>query len=145
MESTDTIHLLQECDSGTKMAVASFDEVLDKIYDPKLKSLLEESKKHHEKLGNDLHELLLQHKSEGKEPNPMAKGMSWLKTNMKVNMTQDSDKTVADLITDGCDMGVKSLRKYLNQYKDADSSAKAICGRLISIEETLREDLRAYL
>lgn len=145
MESTDTIHLLQECDSGAKMAVASFDEVLDKIYDPKLKDLLTESKKHHEKLGNDLHELLLKENCNGKEPNPMAKGMSWLKTNVMINMTQDSDKTVADLITSGCDMGVKSLRKYLNQYQDADSSAKVICNRLITIEETLRDDLRAYL
>ncbi len=145
MESTDTIHLLQECDSGSKMAVASFNEVLDKIQDQKLKYLLEESKKHHEKLGNDLHALLLEHHSDDKEPNPMAKGMSWLKTNMKISMTDDSDKTIADLITDGCNMGVKSLHKYLNQYKDADTSAKAICSRLINIEETLREDLHAYL
>lgn len=145
MESTDSIHLLQECDSGTKMAVTSFDEVLDKVHDAKLKNLLEESKKHHEKLGNDLHALLRARRSDDKDPNPMAKGMSFLKTNMKISMTEDSDKAIADLITDGCDMGIKSLRKYLNQYKDADVDAKTICNRLINIEETLREDLRAYL
>ncbi len=145
MESTDSIHLLQECDSGTKMAVTSFDEVLDKVHDAKLKNLLEESKKHHEKLGNDLHALLRARSGNDKDPNPMAKGMSFLKTNMKISMTEDSDKAIADLITDGCDMGIKSLRKYLNQYKDADVDAKTICNRLINIEETLREDLRAYL
>lgn len=145
MNTTDTICLLQECDAGTKMAVASIDEILDKIHDEKLIGLLKESKKHHEKLGNDLHDALAQYHADDKEPNPMAKGMSWLKTNMKVGMNEDSDKTAAGLITDGCDMGVKSLQKYLNQYKDADHSAKAICSRLISIEETLRNDLRKYL
>lgn len=145
MNTTDTISLLQECDAGTKMAVASIDEILDKIQDKKLIDLLTESKKHHEKLGNDLHELLTQYHAQDKEPNPMAKGMSWLKTNMKVGMSENTDQAAAGLITDGCDMGIKSLQQYLNQYKDADHAAKAICSRLIHIEETLRDDLRGYL
>lgn len=145
MESTDTIALLQECDAGTKMAVTSIDEVMDKLHSEKLKDLLTESKKHHEKLGNDLHELLLQHHVDDKDPSLMAKSMSWFKTNMKVGMGDDSDKAAADVMTDGCDMGIKSLRKYLNQYKDASHSAKAICTRLICIEETLRDDLRKFL
>lgn len=145
MNTTDTICLLQECDAGTKMAVTSIDEVLDKIHDEKLIDLLKESKKHHEKLGNDLHELLREYHVEDKDPSLMAKSMSWFKTNMKVGMSEDSDKTAAGVMTDGCDMGIKSLQKYLNQYKEADHSAKAICSRLINIEETLRDDLRKYL
>ena len=74
----------------------------------------------------------------------MAKGMSWLKTNMKMSMN-DSDSTVADLLTDGCNMGIKSLYKYLNQYPAADKKAKELCNKLIDIEEELRRDLRAYL
>ena len=89
-------------------------------------------------------EELNKHKAEEKEPNPMAKGMSWMKTNVKMGM-DNSDATVADLITDGCNMGIKSLYKYLNQYKDADKKAKDICNKLIDIEETLRKDLRNHL
>jgi len=144
MANSDTVKLLKECDSGSKMAVTSIDEVLDKTYDMQLKKLLQESKEHHEKLGNELHELLQKYGSEEKDPSPIAKGMSWMKTNMKIGM-DDSDKTIADLITDGCDMGTKSLYKYLNQYEEADHSAKALCKRLISIEEELRKDLRGYL
>lgn len=144
MENKDTICLLKECDSGTKMAVASIDEVLDKVHATPMKQLLEESKAHHEKLGNEIHSLLLQHQSEEKEPSVMAKGMSWLKTNMKMTM-DESDATVADLITDGCNMGVKSLHRYLNQYSDADRTSKAVCNRLVKIEEELCRDLRAYL
>ena len=144
MESKDTILLLKECDSGTNMAVASIDEVLEKIKDSNMKQLLTESREHHEKLGNEIHSLLIEHESEEKDPNPMAKGMSWLKTNMKMTM-DESDATVADLITEGCDMGVKSLYRYMNQYKAADKTSQDICKRLITIEEKLRDDLREYL
>ncbi len=145
MENQDTISLLKECDSGTKMAVTSIDEVLGKVQDTDMKSLLTESKKHHEKLGNEIHSLLIEHNSEEKEPNPMAKGMSWLKTNMKIGMNESSDAAVADVITDGCNMGVKSLNKYLNQYQSADKTSKDICKRLVSIEEELCKDLKDYL
>ena len=145
MENQDTISLLKECDSGTKMAVTSIDEVLGKVQDTDMKSVLTESKKHHEKLGNEIHSLLIEHNSEEKEPNPMAKGMSWLKTNMKVGMNENCDAAVADVITDGCNMGVKSLHKYLNQYQSADKTSKDICKRLVSIEEELCKDLKDYL
>ena len=74
----------------------------------------------------------------------MAKGMSWVKTNVQLAMN-DSDKTIADLITDGCNMGIKSLSRYLNQYKAASEKAKDIAKRLINLEERLVVDLRAYL
>lgn len=144
MENKDTIYLLKECDAGTKMAVTSIDEVLQNTTNSKLQQLLTESKEHHETLGNEIHSLLDEYKSEEKDPNPMAKGMSWLKTNMKLSM-EGGDGTVADLITDGCNMGIKSLYKYLNEYSAANEISRDICKRLIAIEETLCKDLRAYL
>lgn len=144
MENKDTIHLLKECDAGSKMAVTSLDEVMESVQDEKLKELLKKSKDHHEKLGNEIHSMLIQYHSEEKEPNPMAKSMSWLKTNMKMTMDK-SDATVADLLTDGCNMGIKSLYKYMNQYSNAESKVKNLCNNLIDIERELRKDLRSYL
>lgn len=144
MANPDTIKLLRECDAGTKMAVSSIDEILEKVDDEKLKHLLQESKEHHKQLELDIHKQLDTYKAEEKEPNAMAKGMSWMKTNMKLGMN-DSDATIADLLTDGCDMGIKSLYKYMNQYDDADKIAKEICEKLIAIEEKLEKDLRKYL
>ena len=144
MVNSDTIKLLKECDAGSKMAVASIDDVVEKIRDSSMKSLLQESKEHHEKLGNEIHSLLNQYGKNEKDPHPMAKGMSWMKTNMKMTM-DDSDATAADLITDGCNMGIKSLYRYMNQYKAADDTSKDICNRLVSIEEELRKGLRNYL
>lgn len=144
MANQDTIKLLQECDAGTKMGVSSIDEVLEKVQDDKLKKLLSESKAHHEKLQEDIEHLLRQLGSEEKEPNLMAKGMSWMKTNVKMGM-DESDSTVADLLTDGCDMGIKSLYRYMNQYKDAEQEATAVAKRLIDIEAKLETELRKYL
>ncbi|MCH5266614.1 MAG: hypothetical protein J1F02_11990 [Lachnospiraceae bacterium] len=144
MEENDTIRLLKECDAGTKMAVSSIDEVLEKVHAEKFKNLLRESKSHHEELGNEIHSLLMEKGSKDKEPSPMAKGMSWLKTNVKIGM-DSSDATIADLITDGCNMGVKCLFKYLNQYKAADKISRDICHRLVAIEDELTVDLRGYL
>lgn len=144
MANADTIKLLRECDAGTKMAVNSIDEILEKVDDEKLKRLLQESKEHHKQLELDIHKQLDTYKAEEKEPNAMARGMSWMKTNMKLGMN-DSDATIADLLTDGCDMGIKSLYKYMNQYDDAEKTAKEICEKLIAIEEKLEKDLRKYL
>ena len=144
MEFSDTEKLLRECDAGSKMAVTSIDDVLDYVKDEEMKQLLNESKDHHSKLGNEIHSLLIQHGTDEKDPNPIAKGMSWMKTNMKMSM-DGSDAVVADLITDGCDMGIKSLNRYLNQYKNADETSKRICGKLVSIEEELCKDMRKFL
>ena len=144
MENQDTVSLLRECNAGSKMAVTSLDEVLDKIQDSKMKSLLLESKEHHEKLGNEIHTLLLRHGSDEKDPNPIAKSMSWMKTNMKL-VVDESDETIADLMTDGCNMGVKSQNKYLNQYQAAEEETKDFAKQLIRLEEKLAVDIRRFL
>ena len=88
--------------------------------------------------------MLNKYQDEGKKPNPVAKGMSRMKTNMKLGMN-DTDATVADLMTDGCNMGVKSLNRYLNQYEAADEVSTDIAKRLINLEEKLAVDIRQYL
>lgn len=144
MVEQDTVKLLRECDAGVKMGVSSIGDVLEYVREDGLKRLLTECKQAHERIGKELEGLLDRYQDDGKDPNPMAKGMSWLKTNMKLAM-QESDETIADLMTDGCNMGVKSLSQYLNQYKAADEKSKDLTKRLIRLEEQLAVDLRGYL
>lgn len=144
MIEQDTIKLLRECDAGIKMGVSSIDDVLDQVHSDALKRNLAECKKEHEALKNEIQRLLDQYHDDGKEPNPIAKGMSWIKTNMKMGM-DGSDQTIADLMTDGCNMGIKSLNQYLNQYTAADEVSKDITKRLINLEEQLALDIRNYL
>lgn len=144
MIENDTIKLLRECDAGVKMGTASIDDVLEHVQSDKLKTYLADCKKEHNKLETEIQKLLSDYEDEGKSPNPIAKGMSWMKTNMKLGM-DDSDATVADLMTDGCNMGVKSLNRYLNQYEAADEVSKDIAKRLINLEEKLAIDIRQFL
>lgn len=144
MIEQDTIKLLRECDAGIKMGVKSIEDVLDHVKSHDLKTHLNRCKEEHEALQEELQQELDRFGDEGKNPNPIAKGMSWMKTNMKLGM-DDSDKVVADLITDGCNMGVKSLSRYVNQYKAADEKSKDIAKRLIRLELLLTEEVRGFL
>ena len=140
----DTIKLLRECDAGIKMGVSAIDDVLPYVGNKDFKSSLTKCKDEHESLKDELQGMLDRYHDDGKEPNFMAKNMSHVKTNVKLALNE-SDNTIADLITDGCNMGVKSLNKYLNQYKAADERSKDITKRLINLEEELAVDIRGYL
>ena len=142
--NSDTIKLLRECNAGIKMGIESIDEVLPDVKSDELRSVLECAKRRHEELGNETRDILNDYGDSGKEPSAMASGMSWLKTTFKLTV-DPSDSTVADLITDGCGMGVKSLRKYLNQYEAAEEKVKSIADRLISIEDQMLEDIKKFL
>ncbi len=144
MIEQDTIRLLRECDAGIKMGVGAIDEVLKYVSNDRFGELLSKCKAEHQSLDTELQSLLEKYKDDGKEPATMAKSMSWLKTNVMLAFNE-SDETIADLITDGCNMGVKSLNKYLNKYKAADEVSKDIAKRLINLEEQLVIDIRQYL
>ena len=144
MIEPDTIKLLRECDAGIKMGVASIDDVLKYVHHDSLKKYLTNCKNEHNKIKEEIQILLDKYSDEGKDPNPMAKSMSWIKTNVKLVMNE-SDKTIADLITDGCNMGVKSLSRYLNQYEAADEKSKNLTKQLTQVEEQLTINIRQFL
>ena len=144
MVEQDTIKLLRECDAGVKMGVSSIDDVLDHVKKEDFRKKLTKCREEHQDLQIKILQELEKYQDDGKNPNPIAKGMSWMKTNMKLSM-EDTDATIADLMTDGCNMGVKSLNRYLNQYKAADEVSKDMAKRLINLEEKLAVDIRQYL
>ena len=144
MIEQDTVKLLRECDAGITMGIDSIGDVLDRVESAPLHQTLTRCQQEHQKLQAEVNSLLEQYQDDGKAPNPIAKGMSWMKTNMKMTL-EGSDATVADLMTDGCNMGVKSLNKYLNQYEAADEKSKDITKRLIKLEQQLICDLQCYL
>lgn len=145
MIEEDTIRLLRECNAGIKMGVEAIDQVLPKIKSQELREALEKSRKEHGRLGDRTHELLNRYHDGGKDPSPLAKTMSWVKTNFKLAAEADPNKAAASLITDGCGMGIKSLHRYLNQYEAAEEQAKGIAQDLIGLENTLTKNMRPYL
>ena len=144
MAQNDTVRLLRECDAGIKMGVRSIDDVEKYVKSESMKRMLTKCKTEHERLEGEVGDMLTNSGDEGKDPSPIVTGMSWIKTNMKLGMNH-SDKAVADLMTDGCNMGVKSLCTYLNEYSEASQASKDIAKRLIKLESDLCENMRSYL
>ena len=144
MVERDTIRLLRECDSGVKMGITAIDEVMDHVKGRGLQSILRSSKSENERLQTDLQKVLDDYHDDGKDPNPVVQGMSWVKTNWEM-LIDGTDSKIAELMMNGCNMGIKSLSRYMNQYKAADERSKDIAKRLISSEEKLSADMRQYL
>lgn len=144
MIEPDTIKLLRECDAGIKMGISSIDDVLGHVRNAELCRELTVCKNRHQVLGTELRGQLNCFGDRGKDPSPLTRQMSRMKTGAKL-MMHDSDHTVADLMTDGCNMGVKSLNRYLNQYKAADEQAKHTAKKLIQLEQSLSQNLQRFL
>lgn len=144
MNHVDTSKLLREADAGIQMAISSLDDVLPMVESKQMRHQLQSSLKAHNRLRKQTSQLLSQCDADGKSPSPVAVGMSWLKTNVKLAV-QPGDQSVADLMIDGCNMGVKALHRYQNRYPDANQNAKDVVEQLILEERGLSEELEGYL
>lgn len=141
---TDSIELLKECDSGAKTAVTSIREVLDNVKGDELLNVLKSSLEKHEVIGDKAKKLLNEQGESGKQPPAVARVASWMKINFTM-LEKPTDKAVAGLMTDGCNMGIKQLNVYVNKYQNADKQAKDIADDLIKEEEKLLEELKKFL
>lgn len=140
----DTVALLKECDAGSKMATNSLEQIMKYVKTDELNELLHEYNDKHIQIGEEIHARLREAGEEDKDPSPMAKAMSWISSQVKLTM-DSSEKEVADILIDGCNMGVKSLNGYKNKYFGADERAVDYCNQLIRIEKQLSDDLEKYL
>ncbi len=140
----DTIELMRECDAGIQMGIAAIDEVKAHAKNTEFREMLDDYQREYAELQNELQGVLHSYHDEGKDPNPVAKGMAWLKTNVMMAV-KETDEEIADLLTDGCNMGIKSLNKYLNQYGAADGRSKDFTRRLIELQDRQLKELQKYL
>lgn len=142
--NNDTVNLLKECNAGIKMGVNSIDSVLPYVKSKDMKSALNACKDEHAKLGDKTHGMLSREDKATKDPHPFARVMSDITTRSKMIFDR-SDASIASIMTDGCNMGVKSLRRYMNRYEDASDEAKNVAEQLIETEINLIESLKSYL
>ena len=142
--SQDTVRLLKECDAGCKMAIDSMEQIYKYVTNDQLKNLITKYNGAHIRLEEDIHRMLNTAGEEGKEPNPMAKASSWIQSEVKMMMKGDTHEA-ASLLTDGCNMGIKSLCEYKNNYKAADEKSVSLCEKICDIETKMVEELQAFL
>ena len=142
--SQDTIELLKECDAGCKMAIDSMEQISKYVTDDQLKTIIQKHNAAHIKMEEDIHRRLNKLGEDDKEPNPIAKASSWIQSEVKMMMNTDT-KQAAHLLTDGCNMGIKSLCEYKNSYKAADEESVRMCDRICVIESEMVKELQPYL
>ena len=143
MKNSDSIALLQECNSGSKMAVSSIRDVLNDIKEEKLKRLLKNYIHKHEEYGEELHALLSANNAPVEEPKTSAKTMAKMVTGVK--LFADHSASLYVYLFDGCNMGVKAISKYQNQYRNADRESIEISEELVKIEQHMANGLRRFL
>lgn len=142
--SKDTINLLKECNAGCKAATNSLEQVEPYLKEGKLRDMILYYDKEHIRLGEECHKLLNECKEEEKDPSLMAKAMSWISTEVKLLM-DDEESKIASIMVKGCDMGIESLSRYLNEFKEANSQSVSIAKKLINLEQKFHDELLAYL
>lgn len=142
--NSDTIKLLKECNAGCKSATNSMEQVQPFISNQDLKVLIDEYDDKHIKLGDECHQMLNELDEAERDPHPMAKAFSWISTELKLMMNDNSHK-IADLMIDGCNMGIKSVSEYINKYKTASNESMDLAKRLVKIEQEFMNELLKFL
>ena len=140
----DTIKLLKECNAGCKSGTNSMEQVKPYIQNQELKSIIDEYNDKHIKIGDECHQMLNELHEDEKDPHPSAKAFSWISTEVKL-MMNDTSHEIADIMIDGCNMGIKSVSKYINQYKTASDESVDLAKKLIKTEQEFMNDLLGYL
>lgn len=140
----DTIYLLRECNAGCKSATNSMEQVQPYIANEKLLSIIYEYNDKHIKLGDQCHQMLNEYNEEEKDPQVTAKAFSWISTEMKLMMNNDTHK-IADIMIDGCNMGIKSVSKYINKYEAASNESMNLAKKLVKMEQEFMNVMLEYL
>ncbi|HIU25270.1 MAG TPA: hypothetical protein IAC50_02070 [Candidatus Copromorpha excrementigallinarum] len=144
MFNHDTAQLLRETDKGVKMAILSFDQLLEKVEDPAMRKIMEESRNDHKRLQNETQNLIKAYCVNKEQPPVMARVMARMETGIKL-AAEDRDRAIAQITVKGCDTGKRSLHKYINMYPSADPAAADTAKKFIRLEEDLEKKMELYL
>jgi hypothetical protein len=140
----DTVQLLKECDSGCKMATDSMEQIGQFVSNEELSEVIAKYNRDHIALGEEIHGLLDEIGEQEQDPGIMAKAFAWVSSQVKMMVKGDTHQA-ASILTDGCNMGIKSLNEYRNQYVEAEGEIVRICDRLIKLEKEFMGDLEKFL
>ena len=141
----NTVKLLKECNAGCKSATNSMEQVLPFVKDDHpLHDILMRYNDEHIAIGDECHALLNKVHEDEKDPHPAAKVFSWISTEMKL-MMDDQPEHVAELLSDGCHMGIKTVCKYKGDFPTASEAAKSLADGLVAVEDEMARSLRPYL
>ena len=140
----DTVSLLQKCSSGCKMEMESITQLKDKVSDKQLRQIMDKYYAGHSQLEAECRQILNDVGKPDKEPGMIVTAIANFQSRIKMVMDDDAKKA-AEIMTDGCNMGIKSLSGYINEYKNADAKSMAIAEKLRRLEDNMLGDLQPLL
>lgn len=135
--------LYQEVYRGCKMGGDSIVNLLPKVTDEGLRSELTAQLERYEEFASRAREQLFDMDKTPKEENPLTK----LSAKMGVAMNTMIDATsshIAQMIIEGCSMGITELLKVIHAYGEKDEAEK-LAREVVSFEESCSENMKKYL
>ncbi len=139
-----TVDLLDQVNTGCKMAINSMKQVKEYIVDEKLKNLINSYTDEHERLEKETGDQLARYGKAEESPGLMASAMSWISTEAKL-LIKDDARQIAKIIMDGCNMGIQSVAEYLNKSDNASPESVHLAKRLIKTEEDLMGEMKQFM
>ena len=140
----DTRMLLKECDAGCKMAARTMDQAIFFAEDSGIIQKINEYKDKHAEIGNECHSMLNEAGYSELDPSKHAKKMAWLVSEIKY-VIDNSVQSISEMMIDGCNMGIKSISKYLNEFKNASEQSKDLAKRLIVVQQEFMNEMLCYI
>ena len=139
-----TICLLDECNSGCKMAIQSMEQIKEYITDKKLLQIIDSYTQKHRELEKETSLQLEEYGKMEKEPGVMATAMSWITTEVKMHMNNDNSQ-IAKLMMNGCNMGIQSISQCINKNQTASEKSIQLAKRLVKTEEDFMGEMKSFL
>ena len=137
------MHIYETCDMGVKSTTKLLE--LLKSKDNKIKKLLEEELKSYEKYLEKSKKYLKKNKVEPEGAGMMAEMMSSMEMKMEVKK-DNSDSSIAGMLTQGFTMGIINMNKKIESYKDTcDSGVVELAQDIVKFQEKEIKNLKEYL
>ena len=140
----DSIQLLKEIDSGCFMAINSLHQMEESDMPTDQHDMLTKYVEQHDAIQKEASTLLHRNDETDKQPGMMASAMSWLTTEIKMMLHDDSTQ-IAKIMMNGCNMGIQSISETMNKYDKASKESKALAEKLVKEEENFMKELKGYL
>ena len=140
----DTISLLKECDAGLIMATDSLTQAINYAKAHNFSNMLRKYYDEHQKIKIDVKTKLMENNEKEDKPSVVGRTAAKGMTSMKL-MLNDTDEKIASLMIDGCNMGIKNVSRYMNQYGESEEEALRLANSIVVLEQNFANELRQYL
>ena len=144
MKEENNINVLDELHKGCCMGIDAISFVLNKVDGKEFKELLEKQQEKYEGIAEKIEDLYENYsEKEPHETTTMNKAMTWYGVQMNT-INDKSTSKLAELLTQGTNMGIIEGRKLLN-HKNVDKKVESLVKKYVNMQEDCIEKLKEFL